>query len=125
MKYSKPKDAARIVANRKLFYRQKQKDREASKATKETSKTPKAVPFAWRVPEPHKKNKRIIHGRPHTYNPTKPGCDEDETPSSGLAASKPQPPSTDDDHAIQTKDESQVSKIQLQIANLKRVSGIQ
>ena len=120
----KPKDAARIVANRNLFYHQKQKDREASKATKDTPKTSKDVPFAWRLPELHENNNRVIHGRPHTYNPAKPGWDEDETPLSGLTASKP-PPSTDNDHTIQTQDESQISKMQLKIANFERVSSIQ
>ena len=36
MKCPKPKDAARIAANRKLFYYQKQKDRETAKAAKDT-----------------------------------------------------------------------------------------
>ena len=120
----KPKDAARIVANRNLFYHQKQKDREVSKATKDTPKTPKAAPFAWRLPEPHENNKQVINGRPHIYNPAKPGWDEDENPPRGLTASKPLP-STDDNHTIQTQDESQISVMQLKIANLKRVSGIQ
>ena len=120
----KPKDAARIAANRKLFSHQKQKDREASKVTKDTPEIPKAVPFAWRLSEPQEHNKRVIHGRSYTYNPAKPGWDEDETPPSGLAASK-LPPSTDDDHTIQTQDVSQIPIMQLKITNLERVSGIQ
>ena len=71
------KDASRIAANQKLFYHQKQKDQEASKSTKATPKTPKDVPFAWLLPEPHENNKRVILGRPYTYNPAKPGWDED------------------------------------------------
>ena len=59
-----------------------------------------AVSFAWHLPEPHENNKRVIHGCPYTYNPAKPGWDEDETPPNGLAASKPQPLSTDDDPTI-------------------------
>ena len=40
-------------------------------------------PFAWRPPESDENNKRVIYGRPHTWN-GKASWIEDETPSSGL-----------------------------------------
>ena len=123
MSCPKPKDTARIAANRKHFYHQKEKDRDAAKVTKDTSKTPKAVPFAWRLPEPHKTNKIVIHWHPRTYNPARPDWDVDDTPPSELAASKLQPPPSpaDDDRTIQTTNESTISKVQLQTATLNRV----
>ena len=83
----KPKDPERIDANRKLFYRNKKEARENAATPKPKDNiNSKAIPHAWRPPEPHEQNKRIIHGRPYTYNPAKPGWDEDHTPSSGLTS---------------------------------------
>ena len=60
----KPKDAAQVAANRKLFYHQKQQDREGT-LLKHIHKTPKSVPFACCLPKSHQNNKRVIHGHPH------------------------------------------------------------
>ena len=58
------------------------------------SRNTKPIPNAWRPPEHHKHSTRIIFGKPHTYNPLKPGCDEDETLKCGLAAATPPAPVT-------------------------------
>jgi hypothetical protein len=47
------------------------------------SSTGSAKPFAWRPPETDENNKRVIYGRPHTWN-GKASWIEDETPTSGL-----------------------------------------
>ena len=116
----KPKDKERIDANRKLFYRNKKDPKEAT--THQPSNTPehKPIPYAWRPPEPHENNKRVIHGKPYTYNPAKPGWDEDDTPPSGLAAHTKQ-----DDATVLTMDTSSISasdfaQVQLDLANILR-----
>ena len=80
----------KIAANHKLFYKHK-----GTKDDKSVTKTPhkdtKPIPHTWCHPEPHEHNKHIIFGKPHTYNPAKPGWNEDETPPSGLAAVTPPP----------------------------------
>ena len=89
----KPKDPVCIAANRKLFYKNKR-----AKDDKSITKTPpkdasKGIPHAWCNPEPYEHKKRVIFGKPYTFNPAKPGWDEDEAAPSDLSAGTP-PPAT-------------------------------
>ena len=52
-----PRDPERISANK-------------DKLPSYSKDKPKYVPKKWRKPEPHESNKRIIDGRPYTWNPT-------------------------------------------------------
>jgi hypothetical protein len=45
-------------------------------------------PNAWRPPEPQENNKRVIYGKPHTWN-GRSSWVEDKTPSSGLSDASP------------------------------------
>jgi hypothetical protein len=45
-------------------------------------------PNAWRPPEPQENNKRVIYGKPHTWN-GRSSWVEDKTPSSGLSDAPP------------------------------------
>ena len=120
----KPKDAFRIVANQKLFYHQKQKDQEASKAIKDTPKVPKAIPFAWRFP--------------NLTSTIKGAFMDVQTPTilQNQAGMRMKPlqvglPHPNHLHLLmmitpsKTQDESQIFIMQLKIAILERVSGIQ
>ena len=89
----KPKSPICIAANRKLFYKNKRAKDDKSITKTPPKDTTKPIPHAWRNPEPHEHNKRVIFGKPHTFNPAKSGWDEDETPPSSLAAGIP-PPAT-------------------------------
>ena len=87
----KPKDPIRIAANRKLFYKNKMAMDDKSTAKTPPKDTTKSIPHAWRNLEPHERNKRVIFGKPHTFNPAKSSWDEDEAPPSGLATGTPLP----------------------------------
>ena len=87
----KPKDPICIAANSKLLYKNKRAKDDTFKP--KTPHTTKPIPHAWHNPEPYEHNKHTIFEKPHTFDPAKPGWDEDETPPSGLAAGTP-PPAT-------------------------------
>jgi hypothetical protein len=73
-----PIDEARCERNRQDW---KKENKGGSSTPAGSSKGTK--PFAWRPPETDENNKRVIYGRPHTWN-GKASWVEDETPSSGL-----------------------------------------
>ena len=89
----RPKDPIRIAVNQKLFYKNNRAKDDKSITKTSPKDTTKSMHHAWRNPEPHEHNKCVIIGKPHTFNPAKPGRDVDETPPSGLPAGTP-PPAT-------------------------------
>ena len=109
MTYPKPKDPAKNAANRKLLFGKKNKGKgtNGANAPLSTPKETKVLPqHTLRAPKHHKHNNCAIHDKPHTYNPAKPGWDEDETLPSGLAAALPPPPSIKDDATTLMNDTS-------------------
>ena len=75
-----PIDEARCERNRQEWMKETKANGGFTK-TNGTGTSPK--PFAWRPPEADEDNKRVIYGKPHTWN-GKSSWIEDATPSSGL-----------------------------------------
>ena len=77
-----PVDEARCERNRQEWMKETRVGGNSSSSKTNGSGTSNK-PFAWRPAEPDENNKRVIYGRPHTWN-GKASWIEDETPSSGL-----------------------------------------
>jgi hypothetical protein len=77
-----PIDEARCERNRQEWMKE---TRGNGSFTKTNGSGTSNKPFAWRPPEPNGNNKRVIYGRPHTWN-GKSSWIEDETPASGIEA---------------------------------------
>ena len=76
-----PIDEARCERNKQEWMKENNKDGSESKGQgRRSTKTP---PRNWRPPEPHENNKRIIFGKPYTWN-GRSSWVEDSAPSSGL-----------------------------------------
>lgn len=75
-----PIDEARCERNRQEWMKETKGN---GSFTKTNGSGTSNKPFAWRPPEPDENNKRVIYGRPHTWN-GKSSWIEEETPSSGL-----------------------------------------
>jgi hypothetical protein len=75
-----PIDEARCERNRQEWMKE---TRGSGSFTKTNGSGTSNKPFAWRPPEPDENNKRVIYGRPHTWN-GKSSWIEDETPASGI-----------------------------------------
>jgi hypothetical protein len=69
----KPQDQARIKIALKKFHEDKAaqfKERMGGGANKDRDRSkPKSGSGLWGKPKPHENNRRVIKGRPHTYNP--------------------------------------------------------
>lgn len=119
----------RVEKNRRKFLANKRK-KKASKNEGTVAGKPK--PHQCRPPEQQKDGKRVIYGKPHTWNKSKQGWDKDETPDSRLpqeaavntaantAIDKGEGEHSDDASELTqgTIPSQDLSQIQLELANL-------
>jgi hypothetical protein len=130
-KCNMPIDEARCERNRQEWMKENKKQGGGGGRGGKTGKTGK--PFAWRPPEAQEENKRVIYGKPHTWNGSTSWI-EDQTPSSGLpeaplgtnladVPSTIQPKSGDDNSVAGTALTTVTTLTQEQQNEMKRVSA--
>jgi hypothetical protein len=76
-----PIDNSQIEINKQEWMKANNKD--STSMGRRRGGGPKKTPEAWRDPEPHENNKRIIYGKPYTWN-GRSSWILDKTPDSGL-----------------------------------------
>jgi len=128
----------RIEKNRKEFLQKKKLERQSKRKGK-------PVPRAWRPPEPDEHGKRVIYGKPYTWNEAHHGWDKDDTPETGLSTNTVSTTtsetrtdrsdacnpaahgfvarSADDDHTVLTQSTipaHELAQLQLDLANLQQ-----
>jgi hypothetical protein len=134
-----PIDNAQIEISKQEWMKENNKESVPSRRRNGNGK-PKERPHAWRVPEPNENNKRVIYGKPYTWNGVSSWI-EDKTPSSGLSDVPPgannlteipsqiqPPPSTgksNDDATVMTNEtgltleqNNEIRRIQANLQNL-------
>jgi hypothetical protein len=80
------KDCPEVFDEERVEKKQKEYLQTRKKAKK--PKPTKATAHAWRPPEDDEHGKRIIYGRPYTWNENRKGWDKDETPDHGIAVNQ-------------------------------------
>ena len=128
-----PINDAKVDKERKLFRdSMNEKDSEGGRPRRRQRSGAGRKPWEWRVPSDDEHGKRIIYGKPYTWNASTKRWDKDETPESGLtAATPPAPPlkppqqatgtvQSEDDMTAMTQSTMpplELAHLQLEIAN--------
>jgi hypothetical protein len=123
-----PIDEARCEQNRQEWMKENKKEGGGGRRGGKSGK-----PFAWRPPEAHEDNKRVIYGKPHTWN-GRTSWVEDQALSSGLPEAAPgknladvpstiQPKSSDDHSVASTALTTGTALTQEQQNEMRRVSA--